>query len=29
MPDRQLSLNQQIALLPVAIPDSVLDFLED
>ena len=27
--DRQLSLNQQIALLPVAIPDAVLDFLED
>jgi hypothetical protein len=29
MPDRQLSLNQQIALLPVAIPDAILDFLED
>ncbi len=29
MPDRQLSLNQQLALLPVAIPDAVLDFLED
>lgn len=29
MPDRQLTLNQQIALLPVSIPDSVLDFLED
>lgn len=29
MPDRHLSLNQQLALLPVAIPDSVLDFLED
>lgn len=29
MADRQLSLNQQLALLPVAISDSVLDFLED
>lgn len=29
MPDRVLSLNQQIALLPASIPDSVLDFLED
>lgn len=29
MADRQLSLNQQLALLPVAIADSVLDFLED
>lgn len=29
MADRQLSLNQQLALLPVAIPDTVLDFLED
>lgn len=29
MADRNLNLNQQIALLPVAIPDSVLDFLED
>ena len=29
MADRILSLNQQIALLPAAIPDTVLDFLED
>jgi hypothetical protein len=29
MADRQLSLNQQLALLPVAISDSILDFLED
>ena len=29
MADRTLNLNQQIALLPAAIPDSVLDFLED
>ncbi|MGZ3695994.1 MAG: hypothetical protein ACXWQO_18125 [Bdellovibrionota bacterium] len=29
MADRQLSLNQQLALLPVAVSDSVLDFLED
>lgn len=29
MPDKQLSLNQQLALLPVAIPDSVVDFVED
>jgi hypothetical protein len=29
MADRQLTLNQQIALLPVSIPDSILDFLED
>jgi hypothetical protein len=29
MPDKQLSLNQQLALMPVAIPDSVIDFLED
>lgn len=29
MADRVLSLNQQIALLPAAIPDTVLDFLED
>ncbi|HEY8279607.1 MAG TPA: hypothetical protein VIH99_08290 [Bdellovibrionota bacterium] len=29
MADRILNLNQQIALLPAAIPDSVLDFLED
>jgi hypothetical protein len=29
MADRQLSLNQQLALLPVAISDSVLDFIED
>jgi hypothetical protein len=27
--EKQLSLNQQIALLPAAIPDSLLDFLED
>ncbi len=29
MADRVLNLNQQIALLPAAIPDTVLDFLED
>jgi len=29
MADRILNLNQQIALLPAAIPDTVLDFLED
>lgn len=29
MPDKRLSLNQQLALMPVAVPDSVLDFLED
>ena len=29
MADKHLSLNQQISLLPVAIPDSVVDFLED
>ena len=29
MSDRILNLNQQIALLPAAIPDTVLDFLED
>lgn len=29
MADRLLSLHQQIALLPAAIPDSILDFLED
>jgi hypothetical protein len=29
MSERILSLNQQIALLPAAIPDTVLDFLED
>jgi hypothetical protein len=29
MADRTLTLNQQLALLPVAIPDSVVDFLED
>jgi hypothetical protein len=29
VPDKQLSLNQQLALLPVAVPDSVVDFLED
>lgn len=29
MADKQLSLNQQLALMPVAIPDSVIDFLED
>jgi len=29
MADRTLNLNQQIALLPAAIPDTVLDFLED
>lgn len=29
MANRTLNLNQQIALLPAAIPDTVLDFLED
>lgn len=29
MPDKRLSLNQQLALMPVAVPDTVLDFLED
>lgn len=29
MVEKQLTLNQQIALLPAAIPDSILDFLED
>jgi hypothetical protein len=29
MADRLLTLNQQIALLPAAIPDTILDFLED
>jgi hypothetical protein len=29
VPDKRLSLNQQIALMPVAVPDAVLDFLED
>lgn len=29
MADKILNLNQQIALLPAAIPDAVLDFLED
>jgi hypothetical protein len=29
MAERILNLNQQIALLPAAIPDTVLDFLED
>ena len=29
MADRILNINQQIALLPAFIPDSVLDFLED
>lgn len=29
MAERLLNLHQQIALLPAAIPDSVLDFLED
>lgn len=29
MNQRILNLNQQIALLPAAIPDTVLDFLED
>ena len=29
MPDKTLSLNQQLALMPVATPDSVVDFLED
>jgi hypothetical protein len=29
MADRILNLNQQIALLPASVPDTVLDFLED
>lgn len=29
MAEKQLSLNQQLALMPVAIPDSVVDLLED
>lgn len=29
MTDRILNLNQQIALLPASVPDTVLDFLED
>ncbi len=29
MVDRTLNLHQQIALLPAAIPDAILDFLED
>lgn len=29
MAEKQLTLNQQLALMPAAIPDSVLDFLED
>lgn len=29
MADRILNINQQIALLPSTIPDSILDFLED
>lgn len=29
MADKQLTLNQQIALIPAAIPDSILDFIED
>jgi hypothetical protein len=29
MAEKTLTLNQQIALLPAAIPDSILDFLED
>ncbi len=29
MPDKQLTLSQQLALLPATIPDSILDFLED
>ncbi len=29
MAEKVLSLQQQIALLPAAIPDSILDFLED
>lgn len=29
MAEKQLKLNQQIALLPATIPDSILDFLED
>lgn len=29
MAEKTLTLQQQIALLPVAIPDSILDFLED
>ncbi len=29
MADKALSYNQQLALLPVAIPDCIVDFLED
>ena len=29
MAEKQLTLNQQLALMPASIPDSVLDFLED
>jgi len=29
MGDKRLTLNQQLALMPVAIPDSIVDFLED
>jgi hypothetical protein len=29
MAEKTLTLNQQIALLPAAIPDAILDFLED
>jgi hypothetical protein len=29
MPEKRLSLNQQLALMPVAVPDTLLDFLED
>lgn len=29
MADRELNLNQQIALLPATIPDSILDFMQD
>jgi hypothetical protein len=29
MAEKQLTLNQQLALMPAAVPDSILDFLED
>jgi hypothetical protein len=29
MTEKQLTLNQQLALMPASIPDSIVDFLED
>jgi hypothetical protein len=29
MVEKRLTINQQLALLPAAVPDSILDFLED